>query len=146
MKCRLLVNTILDGKFVERGSIVDDSVLSERLKTEAYVAYDLEDRGGKVLLLRDLSFMGLPRPSADGIPTSFPTHLAAGELLDLTQVPESKRKSLVEGLDYREKWTHDDLTAMRTGQQDIYASSDSLKAEPAVELETEPAVAPWRKK
>jgi hypothetical protein len=37
------------------------------------------------------------RPSADGIPASYPAHLAAGELLDLAQVPASK--SLVEGLD-----------------------------------------------
>ncbi len=53
-------------------------MLSDRQRTEEFVAYDLEDADGKVLLLRDFSFQSLPRPSASGVATSFPTHLAMG--------------------------------------------------------------------
>jgi hypothetical protein len=54
-------------------------------------------------------------------------------LIDLAQVPASTRQSLVEGTDYRTRWTHDDLAAMRTGQQDIYAADEQLRAEPVIQ-------------
>jgi hypothetical protein len=130
MKCRLKVNTISGGKFIKRDSIVDDSILPEHLRTDAYVADDLADRSGKVLLLRDLSFMSLPRSSASGIATSFPVHLAAGELLELNQVPASKRESLVEGLDYKTDWTFEEAAQLQKAQEDIYAHA----------IETEPTI------
>ena len=58
---------IANGRFYERDSVLeDDAILPEHLKTEAYVAYDLEDRGGRVLVLRDLCFQSVPKPGADG--------------------------------------------------------------------------------
>ena len=80
--------------------------------------YDLENREGKVLLLRDLSFQSLPRSSPSGIPTSFPTHVAVGELIDLVQVPASKRESLVEGLDFKSDWSFEELTRLQKAQEE----------------------------
>jgi hypothetical protein len=130
MKCRLRVNTIIDGKFIERGSLIDDSLLTERLKTDAYIAYDLEDTGGKAMVLRDLAFQSVPKPGADGIPTSYPVWVSAGELLDLAEVPESHRQSLKEGTDYKTAWTHEERAGVRRAEEDAY-----LK-----QFETEPAV------
>jgi hypothetical protein len=107
--------------------------LPDHLKTETYVAYDLEDTGGKVLLLRDLSFQSLPRRSASGIPTSFPTHLAAGELIDLAQVPASRRESLVEGLDYRSQWSNEEQAELQKAEAETYQQQpEQPEAEPAV--------------
>jgi hypothetical protein len=84
-----------------------------------------------VLLLRDLGFMSLPRPGADGVSTSFPIHIAAGELLELARVPASKRQSLKEGEDYRSQWTFEEAEALRKSAQDIY--QQQLEAEPVIE-------------
>ena len=127
MNVRLKVNVISGGKLYPRDSVVDDAMLSERQKTEEYIAYDLEDAGGKVLLLRDFSFQSLPRPSASGVATSFPTHLAMGELLDLEQVPEGKRGELEEGLDFREKWTHEEQAQHKLSRADIYRESEAYQ-------------------
>jgi hypothetical protein len=126
MNVRLKVNMIIDGKNYPRGSVVDDQLIPERFRTEEFIA-SLEDTGGKVLLLRDLSFQSLPRPSADGIATSFPTHLAMGELLDLTQVPEGERRELIEGLDFRQSWSHEEMVQLQKAQEDIYRDSESYQ-------------------
>jgi hypothetical protein len=126
---RLKQNLIIDGKFYVRGSLVDEKLVPPKFCTETYVE-NLQTRD-KVLLLRDLSFMSVPRAGSDGIATSFPVHLAAGELLDLSQVPASKRESLIEGLDYREAWTFEEAEALRKAQEDVYQP-----------LETEPVVSP----
>jgi hypothetical protein len=109
---------IVDGKFIERDSVIDDAILPEHLKTEAYVAYDLEDRDGKVLLLRDLSFQSVPKPGADGIPTSYPVHVMAGGLLDLSKVPTAHR--LKEGLDYATKWTLEEQKQLQKTEEEAY--------------------------
>jgi hypothetical protein len=126
MNVRLKTNLIHNGKLINRGSIIDDSTLPERFRSEEYVA-SLEDTGGKVLLLRDLSFQSLPRSSASGIDTSFPTHLAMGELLDLTQVPEGKRRELIEGLDFRQAWSHEEMVKLQLERSDIYRNSESYQ-------------------
>ena len=120
MKCRLLVNTIIGGKFIPRDTVIDDAQLTERLKIEAYITYDLEDREGKVLLLRDLSFQSIPKPGSDGIPTSYPVHVSAGELLDLQAVPPYQRKSLREGEDYATKWTREEQQQLQQAAEVDY--------------------------
>jgi hypothetical protein len=129
---RLKTNVIAGGKFLVRGSVIDDAILPEHLKTEEYVAYDLEDRAGKVLLLRDLAFMSLPRPGADGTPTSFPIHLAQGELLDLSTVPEHKRQSLKEGEDFKTEWSLEEQQQLQKAQEDIYRELPEEAEEMAV--------------
>lgn len=128
---RLRQNLIIDGKLHVRGSLLDPELIPERFRTETHIAHDLQDRGGKVLLLRDLSFYSLPRPSADGVPASFPVYLAAGELLDLSQVPASHRESLVEELDYRSQWTYEDQAELRRTAEDAYLKQ--LEAEPVIQ-------------
>jgi hypothetical protein len=104
MKCRLKHNVIDQGKFHPRDSIIDDAILPDHLKTSEYVEYDLKNRGGKVLLLRDLSFTSPPRPASDGVMTSYPVRVGAGELVELAALPADTRKSLQEGTDYKTDW------------------------------------------
>ena len=60
-KCRLKTNIILDGKFIERDSVIDDQLLPASYKTEAVISYDVQVRDdGKVLVLRDLAFQSVP--------------------------------------------------------------------------------------
>ncbi len=86
-------------------------MLSERQKSEC-AAYDLENRSG-VLLLRDLSFQSEPIPGSDGVPTSYPVMLIAGELMDFSKVPASVRQSLKEGEHYKTDWSFSDQEEVR---------------------------------
>jgi hypothetical protein len=47
MNVRLKVNVIADGKNYPRDSVIDDVMLPDRLKTEEYIAYDLENTEGR---------------------------------------------------------------------------------------------------
>ena len=128
MKVRLKTNLIADGKFYARDSIVDDAIVPEHLRNEV-AAYDLEDRDGKVLVLRDLTFQSIPKAGSDGIHTSYPVHAAAGEVLDLNQVPALHRKQLKEGTDYATKWTNDERAQLQKAAQEVYLKH--FESEPA---------------
>ena len=119
MKCRLKVNVIADGKNYPRDSIIDDAILPERLKAEV-ADYELENKDGKVLLLRDLSFQSEPRPMSDGVRTNFPVFVGKGETLDLSQIPEGKRRELVEGEDYKVDWSFADQDEQRRSSEKEY--------------------------
>jgi hypothetical protein len=119
---RLKQNLIINGKFHPSGSLLDKALIPPKFLTETYVA-DPQNREGRVLLLRNLSFMSRPKPDSSGVATSYPVHVGAGELFDLAQVPESDRKSLKEGEDFKTDWTLQELAAMRRAQEDIYASA-----------------------
>ena len=120
MKCRLKQNVIIDGRFLERDSVIDDQLLTERLKTDAVIAYDLDDCGGKVLVLHDLSFQSIPKPDSRSVPTSYPVRVMAGELLDLEAVPPSHRRSLKEGEDYKIEWTNEERAEVQKAAQDAH--------------------------
>ena len=105
MKCRLKQNVIVGGQHIPFGTVIDDGILPERLKIDTVIAYDLDDREGKVLALHDISFQTIPKPGPDGVPVSYPVHVMAGALLDLGRVPAHHRASLKEGSDYATKWT-----------------------------------------
>ena len=123
MNCRLFCNVIVGGKNYPRDSIIDDGMLPERCKNHA--SYDLEHKDGLFLLLRDFSFMGLPVSGSDNVPTSYPRSLAMGELLDLAIVPEGKRQELVEGLDYRANWTHEEMEQLKLARADVYKDAEA---------------------
>jgi len=91
----------------------------------------LQNREGKVLLLRDLNFTSLPRPDSDGVPVSYPIRVTAGETFDLAQVPESRRKSLKEGEDFKTAWTYEAQKELQARLRDIYAQQ--LEAEPVIQ-------------
>jgi NAD(P)-dependent dehydrogenase (short-subunit alcohol dehydrogenase family) len=118
---KLKVNMIIDGSLYNRDSVVDNELIPERFRDATYVDYALEG----VLLLRDLSFQSLPRQSASGIATSFPTFVAAGELIDLAQVPH--RESLKEGEDYKTDWTFEEQAQLKLKRSDIYRDSESYQ-------------------
>jgi hypothetical protein len=70
--------------------------------------------------LRDLSFPSVPRPSADGTPTSYPVQVAAGQLLDLKTVPEAHRRSLTEGTDFKTDWNFEEQEALLKSEEAAY--------------------------
>jgi hypothetical protein len=72
-----------------------------------------------------LNFNSPPQPGSDGVPTSYPVHLAVGELLDLATVPVSQRQAMVEGLDYRKAWTHEEQSQLKRSRSDIYRESEA---------------------
>jgi hypothetical protein len=100
MKCRLRQNVIVVGKFIKRDSAIDDAMLSEHLRTEALIAYDLADMGGKVMLLRELNFT-TTRVDHEGVRVSLPMMLAAGELVERGEIPDGWK----DGQDYKSSWT-----------------------------------------
>jgi hypothetical protein len=112
MKCRLLVNTILNGGFVERGSMIDDQLLPDRLKTEAYIAYD---QGGEVMLLRHLNST-TTRLSDDGVATNFPEWRSAGEVVPKEKIPGDWR----EGEDYLSSWTPEQRREVQEKANEAY--------------------------
>jgi hypothetical protein len=96
---RLKVNVISGGKNYPRDSIVDDAILSERQKTECAV-YDLENKDGKVMVLREVNFTTTHLDS-EGVKVRFPVMKAAGELITREQIPDGWK----EGEDYKSNWT-----------------------------------------
>ena len=58
---RLKVNMIIGGKNYPRDSVIDDQLVPERLKTEAYIA-SLEDTEGRVMTLARLALPVLAAP------------------------------------------------------------------------------------
>ena len=121
MKVRLKTNLILGGKHIPFDSILDDSEIPVNLRTEAYVAYDLEHRDdGKVLVLHDIAFQSVPSAGSDGIPVSYPVHIAAGETLKLDRVPPAHRASLREGTDFLSKWNLEQQKQLLQAEEDSY--------------------------
>jgi hypothetical protein len=114
-KCRLKCNLIVGGKHLNRGQVVDDSVLTDLLKGEQYVDY--EDLGGRVMLLHGLQYNGHPQKHGEyGTNLSFPVTLAAAELVDLEDIPERQRDMLQEGDDYITNWTEEQRQQLRWEQ------------------------------
>jgi hypothetical protein len=62
---RLKQNLIINGKFHPSGSLLDKALIPPKFLTETYVA-DPQNREGRVLLLRNLSFMSRPKPDSSG--------------------------------------------------------------------------------
>jgi hypothetical protein len=127
---RLKVNMIIDGKLYNRDSVVDDELIPERFRDATQVDYDLKNRGG-VMLLHDLSFMSLPRPSADGILTSYPVWLKAGSLVELATLPAVCRETLVEGRDFKTEWADGEPEQVQSAAE--AADLQQLMAEPVIQ-------------
>jgi hypothetical protein len=71
MKCRLRQNVIVDGKFKEPDSVIDDAILPPHLKDATHVSYDLTDTGGRAMLLRENELYQCasePRRNTDNYP------------------------------------------------------------------------------
>jgi len=117
MNCRLKTNTIIDGRFIERGSIIDDALLTPRLKEDpSIVSYDLEDRE-KAMLLREMNFNKTSQqPDDEGFNVSRPVMLAAGELIPAEEVPAD----WVEGKDFKFGWTPDERRLVQEQENAAY--------------------------
>jgi hypothetical protein len=117
-KVRLKCNMIVNRKHLNRGQVVDDSELTELLRGEQYVDYeDLGGRENQVLLLHGLQYSGHPQKHGEyGVNMSFPVTLAAGELVNLEDIPERHRDTLQEGEDYITEWTEKQRQQLRHEQ------------------------------
>jgi hypothetical protein len=117
MKVRLKTNLIADGKFIERGSIIDDELLTDRIKGDtSIVSYDLEDRE-KAMLLREMNFNKASQQLDDeGFNVSRPVMLAAGELIPAEEVPAG----WVEGKDFKFGWTPDERRLVQEQESAAY--------------------------
>jgi len=95
MKVRTKTNLMVEGRFIKRGEVVDESLLPERFREVRYVSRDdLDGREGRVLMLHGLVYGGLHGP----------TTLLAGQAVKLETIPERLREGLLEGKDYVTEW------------------------------------------
>ena len=117
MNCRLKTNTIIDGRFIERGSIIDDALLTPRLKEDpSIVSYDLEDRE-KAMLLREMNFNKTsPQVDDEGFKVSQPVMLGVGELIPAEEIPAD----WVEGKDFKFGWTPDERRLVQEQESESY--------------------------
>jgi hypothetical protein len=77
---------LLNSKFIERDTIIDDDAIPESLRTEALLTYDLQDMGGKCMVLRELHY-STTRVNHEGVMIRFPVTVFAGELVDSKEIP-----------------------------------------------------------
>jgi len=114
MNVRLKVNVISGGKNYPRDSIVDDSILSERQKSECAV-YDLENKDGKVMVLREVNF-NVTRVDPEGVKVRYPVMRAAGELITREEIPDGWK----EGEDYKSNWTPEERRELQEKDNENY--------------------------
>ena len=115
MKVRLKTNLIADGKFIERGSIINDESLTDRIKGDpSIVSYDLEDRE-KAMLLREMNFT-TSHVDDEGFNVSRPAMLGAGELIPAEEIPAG----WVEGKDFKFGWTPDERRSLQEQESAEY--------------------------
>jgi hypothetical protein len=123
MKCRLLKNIIIDGRFIAAGNIVDDELLTEDLKTEAVITRDLDDRT-KAMVLKEMHFTN-KYVDHEGFTVTQPRMLGAGELIDANQIqPEWK-----EGTDFKYGWTPQERRAIQDRSEAEYLKRFQPKSE-----------------
>jgi hypothetical protein len=106
---KLRSNLIMDGQMYNRGSIIDESLLPDHMKTDEHVTLELDPREGKVLLLTDFMYSS----AASGTTTHYPVFLEAGETIALEDIPERQREGLVEGENYLSQWTAEDRAKVK---------------------------------
>lgn len=113
MKVRLKQNVIVDGKFIERDSVVDDQILPERLRTEAVIG-DLEDRS-QALVLKEMNF-NTSHVDHEGFKVSQPVMLGVGQLISAREIPDS----WIEGRDFKYSWTPEERRLLMEKENKIY--------------------------
>jgi hypothetical protein len=98
LKVRAKQNIILaDGTFVKRGTILDDKVITERVRK--YVdSEDLSGKEGKVMVLHELSYE--EKRMFNGQPAWFPTTVRAGEVVERKLLSSCFK----EGIDFVSEW------------------------------------------
>lgn len=124
---RLKISMIIDGKLHARGSVLDEALVPKDLRIPDYIAYP-DDRGGQVMALRELHFSSL-RPMSDGVITSFPITVMAGQLIDLATVPVAYRESLKEGTDYKADWTYEEQQQLLQAEEEAYLKQFNTEPE-----------------
>jgi hypothetical protein len=124
VQVRLKQNIILDSKFYERGSVIDDELLPDHLKENASViTRDLEDRS-KAMLLKEMHYSTCYRDH-EGFNVSQPKMLGIGELIASEEIPEGWR----ENEDFKFGWTPEERRAIQQRAGEEYVSQFQPKSE-----------------
>ena len=108
---KLRENMIVNGHFFRRGEIIEESLLPEKFRTEAFVDGSLEDEEARlVMLLLPVTFIQEHQVEPDR-KVGYQTTLAPDTLIDLDQLPLRVRKNLVEGTHYIREWIESERVA-----------------------------------
>lgn len=87
---------ILDDKWVNRNTIVDDKLVPEKLRAELLDYEDLSECGGEVMLLNGLACIDKK---------GFWMTLSPGATIRWEDIPPRTREGLKEGVHYVKNWT-----------------------------------------
>lgn len=120
-----------DGTFVKRNSVIDDSLVPEKMRHKLDYE-DLSEQEGQVMLIH-----GFGCCDKNGYWMS----LTGGELIRLDQIPERTREGLREGKDYVRNWTRADHLRLR--EEETQRQLKLLQPEP---LETYQTTLGWKAK
>jgi hypothetical protein len=124
VQCRLLTNIILDSRFIERGSIIDDEALPAHLKENASViTYDI-DSSGQAMLLKEMHYSTCYRDH-EGFNVTRPVMLGAGELIDADQIPPEWK----EGTDFKYGWSPEERRQIQARSEAEYVQQFQPKSE-----------------
>jgi hypothetical protein len=124
VQCRLLTNIILDSRFIERGSIIDDELLPAHLKeNQSVITYDLDDRS-KAMALKELNYNTSFR-NHEGFTVTQPRMLGAGELIASDQIPPEWQ----EGTDFKYGWSPEERRAIQDRSEAEYVQHYQPKSE-----------------
>jgi hypothetical protein len=95
--------------------VIDDELIPPHLRDATHVAYDLEDMGGKVMVLREVNF-NTTRVDPEGVKVRFPVMRAAGELISREEIPDGWQ----EGQDYTSSWTPETRRELQEKDNESY--------------------------
>jgi hypothetical protein len=109
---RLRTNLIFDGKHYAKGSVVALKDLPVKFRGEEYCC-DVEDKGGMVLLIADVSYM-MPVQRTSGGPIHMQQTAYAGSVIELASLPKATREWLVPNEHYLTDWDEDERIARMT--------------------------------
>ena len=113
MKVRLLHNVIINNKHLARGTLVEDSDLTENLRNNPeIVTKQLNPDEGLVLALVPISYSQRTQ-MADGSHIYLQATIPAGDTFALSDIGERDREILVEGQHYASRFTDADKANVR---------------------------------
>ena len=120
MKARAKTNIILpDGTFVKRNTVIDDSLVPEKMRRDKLDYEDLSECEGQVMLIHGLGCCDKK---------GYWMTLTAGELIRLKDIPERVREDLKEGVHYVTQWTQKDHLRLR--EEETQREQKLLQSEP----------------
>jgi hypothetical protein len=115
-KVGLLHNVIVNGKHLARGTLVEETELTEHLRNNPQVVTrELDEFAGLCMALVPIMYHeDVKRP--EGGLMSFPVSIGQGETFNPSDVAKRRMATLVEGQDYTRSFTKEDQARLRNEQ------------------------------